>query len=219
MKLTNPFPGTILSKYPAGNIYQFFGENPELYAAAVPGLHGHNGIDIIPSDGLAGHPLVAAADGKIVAVKDTPNGYGEHVQMVTDPDETGKQYELVYGHCKDIYVTQNQIVKAGDVIASVGNTGFVISGGTPYWDNAPAGKGVHLHFGVHPLSPKGAYWNIQFPNGDCYIIDNYPGLYLGAIDPIPFLVDKRGLIISILQRLVVLYKQLIAAKLKGRNNN
>ena len=216
MKLNNPFPGTILSKYPTGNIYQFFGENPELYAAAVPGLHGHNGIDVIPSDGKAGHPLVAAANGKIVAIKDTPTGYGKHIRIVTDPDEVGKQYELVYGHCESISVTLNQRILRGDEIGSVGNTGFVISGNTPYWGNAPAGKGVHLHFGIRPLSPKGATWNTQYPGGDCYIIDNYPGLYLGSIDPMPFLVDKQALIISIMQRLVELYKQYIAAKLKGR---
>ena len=42
-----------------------------------------------------------------------------------------------------------QRVKQGDFIGYGGYTGFVVSGTTEYWGNAPAGKGTHLHFGVY----------------------------------------------------------------------
>ena len=121
MKFTNPMPGTVLAKYPAGNIYQFFAENPKLYSQAVPGLQGHNGIDIIPKSGQAGDPLAAVANGKVVTVKNNPDGYGREIRIVTDADEIGKQYEVVYGHCETTAVSLNQRVTRGDLIGTCGN--------------------------------------------------------------------------------------------------
>ena len=139
-----PAHKAILKKYPAGNVYQWFGENVPLYLAAT-GIEGHNGIDIAMAEGT---PILAALAGVVFQVKDDPTGYGKHVQLVSDKLEDGTFISTIYGHCDDIIVTPGARVVAGQRLAGMSNTGFVISGGNAYWGNAPAGKGVHLHFGV-----------------------------------------------------------------------
>lgn len=58
----------------------------------------------------------------------------------------------VYCHLDEIAVEPGQVVKQGDLLGYEGNTGFVVSGGTQYWGDAPAGKGVHLHFGLYDMN-------------------------------------------------------------------
>ena len=41
------------------------------------------------------------------------------------------------------------IIKVGQAIGLEGNTGFVVSGKTAYWGDAPNQIGTHLHFGVY----------------------------------------------------------------------
>lgn len=57
-------------------------------------------------------------------------------------------------HLKDVYVNIGDIVSAGDVIASIGNTGYVIPSPSSYNPYA----GAHLHFEVYIGVPdKGGY--------------------------------------------------------------
>lgn len=71
-----------------------------------------------------------------------------------------------------------QRVVQGQLLGYEGNTGFVISGGTQYWGDAPAGKGTHLHFGLYELVNDGLRWAIR---------DNGP--MKGSIDPLPYISD------------------------------
>ena len=142
-KLYNPVKNARLLRYPYGNVYQLFGENVELYKKAI-NTNGHNGIDIVATQGTP----ILASKGTVVDAWDSPPGYGKHIRIMTEPDGNGNFFELVYAHLESILVKKGDKVQDGQQIGTMGNTGFVISGGTPYWGNAPAGKGVHLHWGV-----------------------------------------------------------------------
>lgn len=164
--------------YPKGDITQWFGENKELYMRAI-GTIGHNGIDIVAPWGT---PLYAVEDGLVVDVKDTPDGYGKHIRFLSD------KYEWTYGHLSKIFVNTGQEIKAGDLIGNMGNTGFVVSGATPYWKYNPF-AGTHLHLGVreYKKSRRGWQYNSQSPR---IKILNYNNGYFGAIDPAPLLSQE-----------------------------
>ncbi|MEU1985447.1 M23 family metallopeptidase [Nocardia sp. NPDC019395] len=74
----------------------------------------HHGIDF--ADTL-GAPIKSVADGTVIEAGPA-SGFGLWVRVLHDDGTTG-----VYGHVNDMYVTQGQRVKAGDVIATVGNRG------------------------------------------------------------------------------------------------
>lgn len=143
--LTNPSPKSTLKRYPAGSIFQSFGENiPDYAPIGYP--KGHPGWDILAYEGA---PLVACTDGNIYTIKTDPKSLGGLVIWLSDGT-----YIYGYGHLKEILVKPGQRVKAGDKIGTMGNTGFIISGNTKFFGDAPAGKGVHCHFGITPIGKE-----------------------------------------------------------------
>jgi hypothetical protein len=114
--IVNPAKGAKIDKYPKGDVYQWFGENPDLYYKSM-GLNGHNGIDIAKPKGT---PILATA-GTICEVKNNPSGYGKYVRILTYPDENGDFLEITYGHLDEIYCYLGQRVKDGDIIGTMGN--------------------------------------------------------------------------------------------------
>lgn len=109
----------------------------------------HNGIDVgAPFD----TKIVAAADGKVIAVETIPGynprtgnnygrgggGYGNHLII-----DHGGGISTVYAHCKLLRVSLGEDVKAGQWIADIGSTGI--------------STGPHLHFEVrengNPVNP------------------------------------------------------------------
>jgi len=202
--LANPVPSVVLKKYPQGGIFQFWGENPRLYSEAFghkDDLHkflgGHSGLDIVAPHRT---PICAAHDGFVSGLKTDPKNLGGLVIWIQSPslDLNGNQSCLVtaYGHLDEIKVSPGQQVTKGEVIGFMGNTGFVVSGGTAYWGNAPAGKGTHLHFTLYEytvkdgaLSPR---WNNKMQN---------------STDPLPYLRgDFTGSIGVLKQALAYLAK-------------
>jgi murein DD-endopeptidase MepM/ murein hydrolase activator NlpD len=94
----------------------------------------HTGIDF----GAAwGSPIVAAADGQVVAAGWT-GGYGEQVQVAH-----GGGIVSTYSHMSGIAASPGQMVRQGQVIGYVGSTGL--------------STGPHLHFEVRlngqPVDP------------------------------------------------------------------
>ena len=82
----------------------------------------HGGIDI-SSAGIAGKPIVAAADGVVIAAGYNTGGYGNWV-MINHGTNGGNQYVTLYGHMKySPSVSNGQKVSAGKVIGYVGSTG------------------------------------------------------------------------------------------------
>lgn len=208
MKL--PFQNCSLKEYPAGSVTQFFGENPSLYARMS--LNGHNGVDIVAEHGT---PLLAVEDGKVLEVKDSPEGYGKHVRFISTKSQNGLYREWTYGHCDTISVKIGDKVFEGDEIATMGNTGFVVSdnNGAGFWSFNPF-KGTHLHLGMRLVEKNSQGWS--YPGSKVKIrVPNYENGYKGAVDPLPAFgikttadIAKMETTVSLLTKVVELYKQL-----------
>ena len=93
----------------------------------------HSGTDIAVPEGT---PILAAADGTVTianALDSWGGSYGYHVKL-----DHGGGLTTLYAHCSSICVTAGQQIKAGQVIAYVGQTGRA--------------TGPHLHFEVQGLA-------------------------------------------------------------------
>lgn len=122
-RFTWPVPGFY-------NITSYYGYrvNP---VSGVYKLHG--GIDIA-SAGIYGKPIVAAADGVVIAAGYNTGGFGNWV-MINHGTHGGNQFATIYGHmCSSPVVSNGQTVKAGQTLGYVGSTGN--------------STGNHLHFEV-----------------------------------------------------------------------
>jgi len=101
----------------------------------------HAGMDFSAKSGT---PIYATGDGKILKVRRSKRGYGNHVVI-----NHGYGYKTLYAHMKKYIVRQGQTVKRGEVIGYVGSTGTSV---------AP-----HLHYEVHKdgrkINPVNFYYN------------------------------------------------------------
>lgn len=93
------------------------------------GARLHEGIDIF---GKRGTPVLAAAEGRIMSVRDGGLG-GKTVWL----RPSGKDITLYYAHLDSQLVEAGQRVSTGDTVGLLGNTGNAI--------NTPP----HLHFGIY----------------------------------------------------------------------
>lgn len=75
----------------------------------------HHGVDFSAPQGT---PIYAPGQGKVIKVKRSRRGYGNQVEI-----DHGFGYITFYAHIKDIHVKKGQIVKRGQKIATIGNTG------------------------------------------------------------------------------------------------
>lgn len=112
--ITVPIHGRITSRYG-------YRTNP------ISGKYGlHTGVDIAADEGTN---IVAAYNG---VVRDTGYGTkkGNYVLM-----EHSDGTETLYCHCSEVLVDEGTVIRAGEIIALVGSTG---------WSTGP-----HLHFEIH----------------------------------------------------------------------
>lgn len=91
----------------------------------------HHGIDMA---GMKGTPVKASAAGKIQCAQ-WVSGYGNCIDICHN-----QHYKTRYAHLDSIGVRVGQVVDAGQLIGSVGDTGFVRKSGK---------DASHLHFEVH----------------------------------------------------------------------
>lgn len=110
------------------------------------GARDHHGIDIFANRGT---PVVAAADGYVNRVEETPRGG----RVVWLRDSFGNS--LYYAHLDRQAVTNGMRVTRGDTIGFVGNTGNART--TP----------PHLHFGIYRRGegPVDPWWFVYRPRG------------------------------------------------------
>ncbi|MDD5796484.1 MAG: peptidoglycan DD-metalloendopeptidase family protein [Oscillospiraceae bacterium] len=119
------FVGTDIFSWPLsinGTITSRFGTRVDPISGVVK---THGGTDIAAPEGT---PILAAADGTVVAAK-WHNSYGYYVKI-----QHNDNYSTLYAHCSVLYVSLGQTVKQGQIIAKVGSTGD--------------STGPHLHFEV-----------------------------------------------------------------------
>ncbi len=75
----------------------------------------HKGIDFkVP----IGTPVVAPADGKVIAVVTKKTGYGKYIKIKHD-----ENFITLYAHLSAFNVKRGDIVKQGQQIGSTGNSG------------------------------------------------------------------------------------------------
>jgi murein DD-endopeptidase MepM/ murein hydrolase activator NlpD len=177
-----PIDGYKHATYPHGSVTQWFGENYALYNKNVCYdycLAGHNGIDIVAPWGSR---MYAVKSGIVWDVKHSPTGYGKHFRILHDRND-GFIEEWVYGHCSEIYVKDLQRVEEGQFTSLMGNTGFVVSGSTPYWKHNPY-AGTHLHLGVRLWKKWDGTGQFTYQVGDLKLvaIHDYNNGYFGAYD-------------------------------------
>ena len=125
-RLVHPLPGSVIT--------QHFYQNPQDYARF--GMPGHNGTDL--GGKSEGTDVLSVADG-VVAYADHDASYGFYVRI--------KHLELgcytMYCHLTEPGLQAGNVVKAGQMIGSMGMTG-----------NA---TGPHLHLEVRLMDAGGAY--------------------------------------------------------------
>ncbi|MDU0114044.1 peptidoglycan DD-metalloendopeptidase family protein [Psychrosphaera aquimarina] len=107
IKEKDPFPTKVRQwRYPSkGNIIEKYSTKE----------NGNKGIDF---GGKAGDPIIAAADGKVVYSGGALRGYGNLVIVKHNND-----YLSAYAHNRSINVKEQDWVKAGQVIAEMGDSG------------------------------------------------------------------------------------------------
>lgn len=182
-------------------ITQPFGVNSEYYSKNVPGLKGHNGLDL---QAYHGQMVRAAHDGVVVnaGIPDNKEGYGVVIRTSEPFEYRNEKNELEQAYFKTIYwhllpkipVKSGQFVKTGDLIGFADNTGF--------------STGDHLHFGLKPMYLGEEPWqwfNLEASNG-----------YMGAIDPQPFLngyyAEDNQKVKAILNQIISLLKSFLKIK-------
>lgn len=105
----------------------------------------HAGLDFTANTGT---PIYATADGVVSEAGFHTGGYGNHVVI-----NHGYGYETLYGHMYRIKARKGQVVKRGEIIGYVGNTG--------------KSTGAHCHYEVHkngqPVDPIYFFYNDLTP--------------------------------------------------------
>lgn len=89
------------------------------------GIEFHNGLDLVAPHGS---PILAVADG-VVVVSRRAGAYGLLVRI-----DHGYGFQTRYGHCSNVFVRPGDVVRRGEVIATVGCSG--------------RSTGNHLHYEV-----------------------------------------------------------------------
>lgn len=171
---------------------QGFGVNGEYYRANGINILGHNGLDLVGTDGQI---IRASHDGVVTFTgEDGKGGLGVVIRTnekyYWEPAKDWVYMKSIYWHCKPntFKVKPGDIVKVGDSIAECDSTGFSTSS--------------HLHWGVKPVQQGEQEWewyNILQDNG-----------YYGAIDPKPFFnnyyAQDAQWVISTMQKMIELLK-------------
>ncbi|MCM1982269.1 M23 family metallopeptidase [Lyngbya confervoides] len=101
-----------------------FGVRPNPFGTG--GYEGHDGIDILGSEGT---PIFATVAGKAERAG-YDGGYGYHVLIKSE-----QNYETLYGHLSQLAIAPNSSVKPGQLIGYMGSTG--------------RSTGTHLHYSIY----------------------------------------------------------------------
>lgn len=203
MRLVSPFPLETLG--------QKFGANAVSYATVSETI-GHPGDDFTQAWGTPIPNVIEGAVVSSVLSKDNPDLMAFRAINTLYEDSSGC-YEIQYGHCSDIFVKVGDVLKLGQIVANIGNTGTVF-GGSPLKEitllekQSGSHAGSHLHFQVRLLkkipttSVTGANkclndgHGLLSINGFSYDIVNYDNGFHGCVDPQWFIGPPIGDVIK-----------------------
>ena len=110
-----------------------------------------------------GNPIYAIANGKVKIAEDYGGGWGKIVRLIHELPN-GEMIESFYAHCETMVVEEEDWVKRGDQIATIGN--------------ADEAYYAHLHFEIRTDTSMG--------NGGGYSPDTQ-----GYVDPTAFIEAHR----------------------------
>lgn len=144
----------------------------------------HAGIDLAAQVGV---PIYAPADGIVVYAGRYPLRqsvawwrYGNLVAM-----RNGDSFITLFGHCDEIRVRNGQKVKQGEIIATVGNTG---------WSTSP-----HLHYevrlrdeteGFRPVDPRIYILDHQWRDEEQLLVRARRAPALREFEPLPRIIAR-----------------------------
>ncbi|HEY9422788.1 MAG TPA: M23 family metallopeptidase [Thermoanaerobaculia bacterium] len=147
-------------------------------------MEHHAGIDLAAP---VETPVHAAADGVVAFAGEYPLGrsavWWRHGNLVMVEHEAG--FVTIYGHNQHIHVRQGQRVKRGDLLATVGKTG---------WSPNP-----HLHYEVRRKGADGVYRPVdplihildrRWPNEERLLVRAQSARPLQDFEPLPSSVGK-----------------------------
>jgi len=106
-----------------GRLSSGFGYRPDPFTGVRT---FHYGLDLVAAKGS---PIIAASEGKVAYVGSDPGGYGNYLILWHN-----KEFQTLYGHMLRVLVRAGTVVKMGEKIGLVGNTG--------------KSTGAHLHFSI-----------------------------------------------------------------------
>jgi murein DD-endopeptidase MepM/ murein hydrolase activator NlpD len=110
----------------------------------------HSGIDLA---GSWDDPIYAIADGEVVSTKtgqvrnsSDPNAPANYVRLIHNKGTENEFYSL-YWHLNQVNVKKGDTVKAGQIVGTMGNSGYTLGN-----------TGIHLHFAIqdkdgHSINP------------------------------------------------------------------
>ena len=142
-------------------VTQEFGDTSRLayYRANNISFPFHQGIDIVLGDGRTTYGTECVCPfptAKVTRVDfDTPTstkGNGVYIQA----DYDGSKYEVVFWHTGEIVVKVGDVVKEGDVLCYIGNSGLC----NPAPTEAQPWNGSHCHLMLKKYSFDGLNWKI-----------------------------------------------------------
>jgi murein DD-endopeptidase MepM/ murein hydrolase activator NlpD len=119
----------------------------------------HLGVDIVAPKGT---PVIAAADGKVIYTGRQIEG-GKAIHILHGKDIYGNIIDGYYIHLNEIKVEEGQLVKRGEIIGTVGNTGT----------NMPKSQTAHLHFEVKLLESENSTFMLGWLLGSKPISPTY----------------------------------------------
>ncbi len=144
----------------------------------------HSGIDLAAA---AGTPIHATADGIVVFAGRFPQqqsiGWWRYGNLVVV--RNGNSFITLFGHCDQVIARQGQRVERGDLIATVGNTGWSTSS--------------HLHYEVrrrnegekfHPVDPRIYILDHRWDDQERLLIRARSAPQLQGYEPLPRLFQR-----------------------------
>jgi murein DD-endopeptidase MepM/ murein hydrolase activator NlpD len=144
----------------------------------------HTGLDLAAP---VGKPVLSPADGEVVFAGIYPMGRSLHWWRFGNLAivRNGDGFVTLFGHCNELKVRAGQKVKQGDVLATVGNTG---------WSTSP-----HLHYEVRrrladgrwvPADPLIYILDRRWQNEERLLLQARNAPLVQGFEPLPSLVGK-----------------------------